>query len=63
MGQFFSLGIDTDELIYFACIVSFDELLLNFIASNAHAMKPRNKLYCLVVGNLTSDIVLYFYVL
>lgn len=63
MGQSFSLGINTDELVYFACIASFDKLLVNFIASNTHKMNPRNQPYRLVAGNLTGDTFLYFYVL
>lgn len=63
MGQFFSFGVNTDKLTDFACVASFDKSLLNFIASDTHKTKPRNKLYCLVVGNRTSDTFLYFYVL
>lgn len=63
MGQVFSFEINTDKLTYFAYVASFDKLLLSYIASDTHKMKPRNKPYRLVVGNWTSDTFLYFYVL
>lgn len=63
MAQFFSFGINTDKLTYFIYVASFDKLLLSFIASDTHKMKPRNKPYRLVVGNRNSDTFLHFYVL
>lgn len=63
MGQFFSLGINTDKLVYFSYIASLNKLLLHFIASNTHKMKPSNKPYHLVAENLTGDTLLHFYVL
>lgn len=63
MGQFFSLGINTDKLVYFSYRASLNKSLLYFIASNTHKMKPRNKPYGLVAENLTGDTLSHFYVL
>lgn len=59
-GAVFSLGTNTYNIVYFACVASLDKLLLNFTASNTHKVKPgiRHNLW-----QLANDPFLHLYML